>query len=181
MNKIKIQTYAKEIKAGNRLAFSSFFRENYNRYMAFALRYLDSKADATDILQDVFVKLWEKREDLDVTKSLDSYLYTSIRNRCLNFIRDHSNKYSTIEDDIVDENSVSALEEDSEQLIHSLIQNLPDRQKEAFQLSRFDGLQHDEIAEIMDVSARTVNNHIVAALKTLRANFEKYKQQSALV
>lgn len=174
-------TIAKEIKAGNRLAFSQFFRENYNRYVVFVLRYVDTKSDATDIVQDVFVKLWEKKHSIDINKSLSAYVYTSVRNGCLNFIRDHKSKYTALDGELVDQSMSLDVDEDSSISVEALIEELPERQREAFQLSRFDGLQHDEIADIMEVSPRTVNNHIVAALKNLRDIYDRHRQKSAMV
>ena len=181
MRTISSKTIAKEIKAGNRLAFSQFFRENYNRYVVLALRYVDTKSDATDVVQEVFVKLWEKKSSIDINKSLSAYIYASVRNGCLNFIRDHKSKYTAIEGEIVDEPTSTDSEDESDISVEALIEELPDRQREAFQLSRFDGLQHEEIAEIMEVSPRTVNNHIVAALKNLRDIYERHRQQSAMI
>ena len=172
---------AKEIQKGNREAFSKYFRENYNRYVAFALRYLDAKSDAADIVQEVFIKLWEKKKTIDIDKSLQAYMYASVRNACLNFIRDHQSRYTELTEELVDEPTTTSSNEHLSKTVTSLVEELPERQREAFQLSRFEGLQHEEIAEIMKVSPRTVNNHIVAALKNLRDLYERQKNQSVFI
>ena len=180
MKSFQIETYAVEIKSGNRLAFSDFFRKNHDRFVRYALRFVNDKNDALDIVQDVFIKLWNNRNGINPEKSLIAYLYTSIRNQSLNFLRDHSTKTETIPVEELPDVIEQKPEESS--LLADLkkcIDNLPDRQKEAFELSRFEGLQHDEIADIMEVSARTVNNHIVSALKTLRGQLQVIQRKAA--
>ena len=107
-------------------------------------------------------------------------MYTSIRNQSLNFIRDHSSKTEVLDEEVMADTQNQST--DVNPLFNDLkncINELPERQREAFELSRFEGLQHDEIAEIMDVSARTVNNHIVAALKTLRDRLQIIQRKAA--
>ncbi|MEO1021077.1 MAG: RNA polymerase sigma-70 factor [Bacteroidota bacterium] len=185
MNNHPIEAWSKEIKRGNRLAFSNFFRAYYPVYVSFACRYVDAKPQACDLVQDAFVTLWERRDELEPEKSLTSFMYTIIRNAALNHIRDYESKYAQLtETQWVHLNETSAEEDETasnDQLVRDLINQLPIRQKEAFELSRFDGLQHDEIAQIMDVSPRTVNNHIVAALKTLRSAYDKIKNQPMVI
>ncbi len=169
MKDFQIQTYALEIKHGNRLAFSDFFRKNHDQFVRYSIKFVKDKDDAMDIVQDVFIKLWNGRDNIDTEKSFLSYIYTAVRNHSLNFLRDHSNKLESLPDiEIPDENEQPSHNDSLIQSLKIYIQNLPVRQREAFELSRFEGMQHDEIAEIMNVSARTVNNHIVSALKTLR-------------
>lgn len=167
----------KKIKRGNREAFSGFFREQYGVYVAYTHRFLKDKADATDIVQNAFIKLWENRSNLDPNQSLVAYMYTIVRNLSLNFIRDHQQKHAELDErtlsihekpDIIYESETSPRE-----VLKVLVEALPERQREAFELSRIDGLQHEEIAEIMEVSPRTVNNHIVSALKSLRKAYDE--------
>ncbi len=177
MNPSELKIWITEIKKGNRLAYSNFFRESYGTYVAYAQRYVYSKDASSDIVQDAFIKLWEVREQLEAHKSLKAFMYTIVRNLALNYIRDHESRYTELDEENLsnhqEEKKDSGEDSSSESLFQVLISRLPERQKEAFELSRFDGLQHDEIAQIMNVSPRTVNNHIVAALKTLRDEYEK--------
>ena len=150
-------------------------------YVAYAHRFLKDKADATDIVQNAFIKVWENRSNLDPNQSLVAYMYTIVRNLSLNFIRDHQQKHAELDErtltihdkpDIFYESDSSPRE-----VIKVLVEALPERQREAFELSRIDGLQHEEIAEIMDVSPRTVNNHIVSALKSLRKAYDEKRTE----
>ena len=110
-----------------------------------------------------------------------------VRNRALNAVRDSSGvqvDHELASSQQSDQPVVNNVDEDEDddstlkRLMRSWIDQLPDRQKEAFMLSRFEGLDHDEIANVMDVSPKTVNNHIVAALRSLRERFGQYKNHS---
>lgn len=181
MDDYQLEALTIEIRKSNRLAFSNFFRAYYAVYVAYSQRFVDSKDQAADIVQEVFVKLWEIRNTLDSDKPLKSLVYTMVRNHSLNHLRDYENRYTDLNENAltIHQQQVHTEEQQPDSSIfNELIKELPERQREAFELSRFDGLQHDEIAEIMDVSPRTVNNHIVAALKTLRDAYENYKQKT---
>lgn len=146
------------------------------------MRYTHDRAAAKDVVQDCFVKLWQKRMYIDPEKPLKSYLYTMVRNRALNMIRNQAGV--EVNHDMANHISEAATNEESDQEGDSLeeffiqcIEQLPDRQKEAFELSRFEGLDHEEIAEVMNLSPKTVNNHIVAALRFLREHYSLHKQE----
>lgn len=166
-------------------ALDELFRSFYPVLVRFAMRYVSNSTTSKDIVQDCFVTLWQTRQRLDASRSLKSYLYMMVRNRALNTIRDSSgidvdhdlasNRQQTLEppDADADDNGATL-----EMKMNVWINQLPQRQKEAFRLSRFDGLDHDEIAEVMSVSPKTVNNHIVAALSTLRNRYEQYEKDT---
>jgi len=173
--------WSQAIKNGDKESYSNFFRACYEHYVRFAYRYVKSKEQACDLVQEAFIKLWKNREQLDPAKSLKSYMFTIVRNLSLNHIRDHKNKLESIDDREIsfdaliihqEQNTNDSYIKQTVKVIKRLIKKLPERQREAFELSRFDGLQHDEIAEVMNISARTVNNHIVSACNTLREEYE---------
>lgn len=175
----QIRIWGEKISASDQKAFNSLFRSLYPRLIHFAYRYNRNKAVARDIVQEAFVALWEKRDQLEPDRSIQAYLYRIVRNKSLNYIRDHSTETVGLLEDI----SLKATEEvkhqdEKEQLVDLIkrwIKKLPKRQREAFELSRFEGLDHDEIADVMEVSSNTVNNHIVAALNKLRDRCDEYK------
>lgn len=175
--------WARGLTESNRDSFSNFFRSTYDRYLRYASRLVGDRNAAVDLVQDAFVSVWNNREGLDPERSLKSYMYSVVRNHCLNFIRDHQNKTVRLEQAdtlIIHQEQDSGDPEELLDLLNQLVENLPERQREAFELSRFDGLTHEEIADIMSVSARTVNNHLVAAMKTLRTE-AKNIQRSKIV
>lgn len=157
----------------------------YPVYVSYAQRFVRDRSQAGDIAQQAFIKMWEGRNALDPDGSVRSYMYTMVRNLSLNHIRDHQNRFTNLSDDALTIHHQPEIRDEEiespEDVIKKLVEVLPDRQKEAFLLSRVDGLQHEEIAEIMEISSRTVNNHLVAALKSLRTAYDDYrKQQLAL-
>ena len=173
--------WAERICMSDEEAFAELFHAVYPRMIKFAWRYTRAKSSAHDVVQESFVKLWKVRENVDPQGSLKAYLYQIVRSRALNHLRDNKD-HSRIED--ADPGKLKTqsevLTEISEQnnydeKMAEWISELPERQREAIQLSRFEGLEHDEIAKVMDISPRTVNNHIVAALKTLREEWNAYK------
>jgi RNA polymerase sigma-70 factor (ECF subfamily) len=180
----QIRIWVERISDSDREAFDSLFRFLYPRLVQFAFRYVRSKQVAGDIVQDAFVILWEKRRELDPRRSVKAYLYQTVRNRSLNYRRDHSNE--TVGLELVHDNRLQSTDEsdsqkDSEKIVVLLktwIEDLPKRQREAFELSRFEGLDHDEIAGVMEVSSNTVNNHIVAALNHLRDRYDDYQNEA---
>lgn len=182
-DKEQFANWAKEIRQSNKRAFDELFRSVYSQLVNFAASYTKEKSSAGDIVQDTFVALWQKRKTIDPEQSLKAYLYMIVRNRSLNYLRDRSSEISQ-PDIIVEEELQTEQEVDSKRNTDELsdkfgewIEQLPERQQEAFELSRFDGLSHDEIAVVMDVSPKTVNNHIVAALRQLRILYDEYSEK----
>ncbi len=178
----QIAHWAERISASDRTAFNRLFRALYPRLVRFAFQYTRQKEAADDVVQDAFVRLWQKRREIDYRHSLKAYLYKMVRNRSLNFLRDNSKEQVGLDNSIEvpdpsppPSSKPSDLDE-KRQLLKEWIEKLPERQREALKLSRFEGLDHDEIAEVMDISPATVNNHIVAALRNLRKRYDKYKR-----
>lgn len=173
-------------------AFNRLFRSSFAPLVLFASRYVRDKSAAGDMVQDTFIKLWQKRETLSDVHSARSYLYRAVRNYCLNYLRDHAREQSMEEQQQqssyfdgrytpafdITEQDVASQTDQRMKLLLKWVSSLPDRQREAFELSRFEGLDHDEIASVMGVSAKTVNNHITGALqgiRRLKASYEKKK------
>ncbi|MDZ7660610.1 RNA polymerase sigma-70 factor [Fodinibius sp.] len=175
----QFSAWARSIRNGDEIAFKNMFDATFENYVRYAWRFTKNKDTAMDIVQESFIKLWQIRSNLDPSKSLKTYLYQIVKNNALNYLRDTPQDSAQLDDlQIADESSVVFKEEQESELLEPLkkwIDELPDRQQEAFKLSRYEGLSHDEIAEIMDISARTVNNHIVAALNNLQERYKTYK------
>lgn len=179
-------SWAEGIRESDRQAFDSLFRSLYPQLVKFAASYTKEKSSASDIVQDSFVALWKNRQTIDPGQSLKAYLYRIVRNRSLNYLRNRSSEIAQSE--IIIEEKLRPQEEvDSRKELDELsqkfgewIEQLPERQQEAFELSRFEGLSHTEIATVMEVSPKTVNNHIVAALRQLRSLYEEYSGKSSI-
>lgn len=140
----------------------------------FAMGFLRKKEIAEEIVSDVFVKIWENRINLTEIENLKAYLFISVKNACISYIRKNRKEnlvsLDGLEDFMVP--SVDCAESDyisSEHLaeIYNAIEQLPPKCKLAFSLAKFNGLKYKEIAEVMEVSEKTVNNHLVFAIKKL--------------
>jgi len=144
---------------------------------------VQNQSAASDILQDVYLKLWQIRSNVDPERSLRALMYQMVRNYALNHERqrkrhaseeleaDHpSVGFDTMTDERLDADSLQ------EQLTH-WIDQMPARRREAFILSRYEGLSHDEIASLMNLAPKTVNNHIVLALQHLRTQMHELKER----
>jgi RNA polymerase sigma-70 factor (ECF subfamily) len=179
----EIRKLARGIKASDEEAFSKLFHRTYPKLVRFAGHYTKAKASAEDVVQESFVSLWENRKNIEPERSMIAYLFQIVRNRSLNYLRDHKPKNVSIDDlpggladtDKTAPEITSSRDEPAEKMT-AWIEQLPVRQREAVRLSRFEGFDHEEIAGIMNISPRTVNNHIVAGLKTLRGNWNDYKK-----
>ncbi len=184
----QLRKWTQKISESDKEAFNSLFRYLYPQLLHFSMRYTHNKAAAADLTQDAFVRLWNMRRDLDRDFKVKAYLYRMVRNSSLNYIRDHSSKTVGLEE-IDMEIEEPRLENPTEngdtdlrmELLRSWIEDLPDRRREAFELSRFEGLNHDEIAEVMKISSNTVNNHIVAALEFLKDRYHEYQEKQTKI
>jgi RNA polymerase sigma-70 factor (ECF subfamily) len=182
----QIESLAGKIKRSDKRAYDDFFRLMYPHLTGFAITYVREKSMACDIVQDAFVILWQKRFGIDTGKSLKSYMYQMVRNRCLNELRNRSKE--VVSSELAENNTIIEMEIENQNndrnslgsLFREWINALPERQKEAFELSRFEGMDHDEIAGLMNISPKTVNNHIVAAMTQLRKYYKQYKQKNSI-
>lgn len=155
------------------------FRELYNRYhvqMFFiAKKYIKDSSLAQDAVQDIFVKLWEKRNKLNNIKSVKSYLFTMVKNHVLNMIRDRKNDLISISDiaekKLPNRNLVKDEFQYSEyhKILNKGIDELSDRNREVFELRTKKGLTNFEVAEILQIHIRTVKSHYYTSSKSIRA------------
>ena len=168
----------------DRAAFAEVFQRLHTPLVRYARRITSDDAAAYDVLQDVFMKLWEDRERLTVKVSLKAMLYTMVRNRALNSLR--RNKWiatDTAVEEVRDQHEVAQAgdailaADDLRNHLQTWIDALPERRAEAFVLSRQHGLKHSEIAAIMKVSERTVDTHILLALKDLRRRWDALESE----
>ena len=157
-------------------AFEKLFRRYFTPLMAFSRRILGDEDDAREVVHQVFIKLWERRGEIDLSTSLKSYLFTEVHNRSLNVIRDRKKFSSEEVPEMAGEWDVSAQIEsmELEEKIRGAIDSLPERCRVIFELNRFDGLKYAEIATQLDISVKTVENQISKALKILREKLALY-------
>ncbi len=178
------EEWCRRLKASDRTAYGELFEEMYEPLFRYVRSITQSRGAAQDVTQDVFIRLWEARDSLSPDQSLEAYLYRIARNRAYN--RERNQRTRAEKEETVREQTAAQpapptrpdAATDAERLEDRLwrwIGELTERQREALVLSRFDGLSHEEVAEVMDISPRTVNNHIVRALKHLRGRIRAYE------
>lgn len=149
------------------------FNTYYARLCYFAYKLVKDQEAAKDLAQDVFLKYWHKRNEYSSELAIKNFLYLSLRNACLNFIRHDSvekNYADTLADDTLEDEKGLAHLIKAEALvaIHNAIENLPEGCKTVLQLAYFEGLKNDQIANEMGVSINTVKTQKQRALKLLR-------------
>ena len=160
------------------VAFEQLFRKFRPGLVAFATSIIGRSNDAEELVHDVFIAIWNRESnDLD-PNGIKSYLFTSVKNRCLNFIKKSKLDFIDINDEVpVFDSNVNAhtsmVAKESEKRIHLLIDQLPKKCKQVFLMSRMYELSYKEIAEILEITPKTVENQISIALKFLKENFNK--------
>jgi RNA polymerase sigma-70 factor (ECF subfamily) len=146
----------------------------------FAKEYVLSEEDAENIVQDIFVMLWEKRDVLDVKVNLVSYLFVLVKNKCLDFLkhqtigRAFSQEYIVKQQALEELNYIFFSEEDIEEVLNKAINSLPERCREIFIKSRLEGKKYKEIASELDISVNTVENQMSIALKKMKLLLKDY-------
>ncbi|MCD8177782.1 MAG: RNA polymerase sigma-70 factor [Tannerellaceae bacterium] len=175
-----------QIRRGNVEAFEYTFRKYGPRLEAFARKFVIDPAEAEDIVQESFLKLWERRELLE-NVSLTSYLFMLVRNASLNVLkhqavadtnrirmvdlREVERLYSV---DFIEDPSTILMEKELTGSVDEIMEALPEKCREVFKLSRLSGYKNREIAEQLGISEKVVEKHIARALKRFREGLKKY-------
>lgn len=163
-----------KLKQGSKDAFSLLFTAYYKDLVMFAGSFLPDRGACEDIVQSVFLRIWNDRAILEIGVSFKSYLLISVRNSCLDeirhryVVREHESAMlaNPVLDDVDTENYI--LYSDLNHHLGEALSKLPDKYREAFEMNRFDGLKYKEIAARLHVSERTVEVRVGKALELLR-------------
>ena len=169
-----------QLQANDEKALQSIFDRYYKYLVVTAYRLINDDHQARDIVQDVFFNLWKKRAAIQPNTSLKAYLRQAVVNRTIDIIR--SRKRMAYQEDMgsfqkpsLEASAQQQLEEQDLQLVlQQAINQLPERCREIFALSRFEHKSHKEIAETLNISVKTIENQMTKALKIIRATIEKY-------
>lgn len=170
----KNESYKRTDKEWN-LVFQSIYNQYYAKLCVFATTILSDDIEAEEIVQKVIFKLWEQRETFDSIENLQSYLYRSVKNHCINVINHKKieDRYKSEAWDELKALEIKSIEPEEETLyneakLKQAIQKLPDRSKEVLIMSKFEGLKHKEIAEQLNISVKAVEASITRAFSILR-------------
>lgn len=179
MNK-PFDAWSRRLQASDREACTELFDAMHTPLLQYATR-LTNEETAYDVVQNAFVSLWRMRASIDPDRSLKALLYTLVRNEALNQRRTMRRREDRHAEYSPSRRPSPAQRVETQSLrrhLHEWIDELPDRQREAFRLSRFDDLTHAEIADVMGITTRTVTNHVTKALQTLRNRLDEYRALS---
>lgn len=169
-----------QLHKGDKNAFEWLFKKKYYNLCFYATKLMGNNILSEEIVQDTFVEIWEKKLQIRFTSSVNAYLYTTVHNKCINYLKHQKvisayKKYiietkenfniSDIPDSIYNDKNI-VLE------IENAIKNLPEKCREIFNLSRFDNKKYREIAVLLQISPKTVENQMGIALDKLRKSLK---------
>lgn len=182
------KTTLSRLKAGDMAAFDSVYRTYAPRLYRFAIHLLKNASDAEGIVQEVFLKLWQARSGINLHSSFESYLFTITHNTVVSQLRKRASEKKFVEyvrsiqspqatGDVIAELELVEMQE----AIQRIVDELPARQQEVFRLSREKGLTYQEIAQELQLSVNTVENHMGRALKYIRSQLSDYHHLKVLL
>ena len=158
--------------------FEKIFKDYFTGLCYFASKYIGDMDTSKEIVHNVFLNIWENRNEFDWDKPAKSYLFTSVYNRSINYIRDHKKFASTdvnLELETKSEEFSNGMEvAELEGKIKQALQKLPEKCREIFELSRFEGKKYAEIADHLGLSVKTIETQMSKALKILKEELKEY-------
>ena len=179
---LKEQQQLRKIRNGDVHSFEKLFHRFYQGLYGYAKTLVRAGEIAEEVVQDVFYNIWKNRESLRITHSWQSYLYRSVYNNSMMYLRKTKREFSMEEGNVpeIEGGSMDPYQEMQYQEVSDLvsitIEALPDRTREIFLLNRHEGLKYKEIAQKLSISVKTVEANMGKALRALRNSLEKYRQ-----
>lgn len=173
-----LKTIVKRLAGDDKKALDELYNYYYPRLYAFAKKFLKVEDDINDILQDVFVKLWENRKNIKNVETFNAWIFTITKNTVISYFREkikltefesRVREMATSEGYLTD---TTAEYEDIKEKVGQLIEQLPEKRKQIFKLSREQGLSNKEIATEMGISVKTVEDHMMHAIRFLKNNLK---------
>jgi RNA polymerase sigma-70 factor, ECF subfamily len=177
---MKDEELLEQIKSGDMDAFETLFRKYYAPLFNYAHTFVKQKDDADEVVQDLFFNIWKNKEKLNISSSFKSYVYRAVYNNSIQRIRKQQKSISLNKRHALD-GTTSYLEPDFIQIkeltdtIEKVLQQLPERSRKIFELSRFEGLKYHEIAKKLSISIKTVEANMSKSLKTFRKYLKEYR------
>ncbi|GAA4246590.1 MULTISPECIES: RNA polymerase sigma factor [Winogradskyella] len=173
-----------QIQEGNTKALDVFFKKYYDKLCRFGVLFESNIHIIEEKVDDVFIKLWSNRDQLNKIKNPKSYIYAILKNDLLRIKNNYqtrplqnddqlnsSSLYPSIEDEII----ANEQKEINKNVIKNVLESIPKRTRQIFEMSRIDGFKYKEISELLDISPKTVENHIGLALRHISSNVSKLK------
>jgi RNA polymerase sigma-70 factor (ECF subfamily) len=168
------------VTAGNQRAFEDLYRLFFTRLFNFSMLYVHKKEVAEEIVNDIMMKVWHRREDLNAISNLETYLFVAVRNHSLNYLAQYSPYHVSIEPDAIQGELINFHDPGREMewkeihfRLNQAIDELPDQCRTVFKLIREEGFRYKQVAEILNISPRTVETQLFRAIKKLDKVIEK--------
>jgi RNA polymerase sigma-70 factor (ECF subfamily) len=169
----------KGLKKGDAKAFAYIYKLHYQPLCYFAWQLIGDKEDATDVVAEVFIKIWERRQQFDALSSVKAFLYIATRNACFDFLKSRKRSNASKKDyaywmeDRGGEITGLMFNAELAQILNEEIERLPQKCRAIFKLSYFDGLKSEDIARQLQISIQTVWNQKTKATRLIRTGFLK--------
>jgi len=173
-----LNTIVKSLVSDNKKALDELYNYYYPRLYAFAKKFLKVEDDINDILQEVFIKIWENRKNIKNVETFNAYIFTITKNAVVSYFREKTKliafesrvrEMATAEGYLTEN---TAEYKDIKEKVDQLIEQLPQKRQQIFKLSREQGLSNKEIASEMGISVKTVEDHIMHAIRFLKNNLK---------
>ncbi|WP_164914077.1 RNA polymerase sigma-70 factor [Aquimarina sediminis] len=175
--------FIKNINDGDKETFKILFELYYGKLLYVVQCYISNKEDAEEVVQDVFIKTWKKRKSIN--SNINGYLFKVTKNSCLDYLRSKKHKLNSSNNvlqleayinhnALADRDTLSILEKELEQRIETSIELLPEKCKKVFMKSRIEGLKNREISDELNISVKTVENHMSKAIRHMRLHLREF-------
>lgn len=168
-----------ELSQGSELAFTKLYNQYKNIVYATALKITKSKTLAEEVVQDVFLKIWQNHENLAEITNFENYLFIISRNHIFDMIKKIARETNLVSDinykNTVSDDTDNAIKDDQYNIIlNQIIEQLPPQQQKIYKMAKWDGLSHQKIGENLGISTETVKKHMAQALKFVRFKISPY-------
>ncbi|MEN8203617.1 MAG: RNA polymerase sigma-70 factor [Bacteroidota bacterium] len=173
------QQLVKSLRKGDVFAFNELFHKYSQKVYNFSIKHLENEEDVKDLIQEIFMKIWDKRKEIDAGKSFNAFLFTITLNSIRDYFRKKVKNRKLInkwleETEPYSDSTMRSIEFKSfEKVVGTMAEQLPQKRQMVFRLSRIEGLSNDEIAKKMNIQKKTVENHLNLALRYLREKLQE--------
>ncbi|MEN8230011.1 MAG: RNA polymerase sigma-70 factor [Bacteroidota bacterium] len=169
----------KSLRKGDVFAYNELFHKYSQKVYNFSIKHLENEEDVKDLIQEIFMKIWDKRKEINENKSFNGFLFTITLNSIRDYFRKKVinrkliNKWLEETESYSDSTMQSIEFKSFEKVVGTMVEQLPQKRQMVFRLSRIEGLSNDEIAKKMNIQKKTVENHLNLALRYLREKLQE--------
>lgn len=178
---IRDNQWVADLNKGDKTAFEAIYKFYYSQLYHFLIRYLHSDSVIEDIIQQVFFNIWQNRENLEPRGTLKSYLYTAVRNQAFKYL-EQEKKVDRNQREIIDTYQINDKNpelhfefEELEKAYHEAVEKLPEKRRHIFLMHRQNNLTYQEIADVLEISIKTVETQMSRSLKFLSICLERFR------